>query len=344
MEFLWPMAFLLLPLPYLVRRFANPTPIASSGALRVPFYRQLASHPQGTGRRSVGTTSKLLLAGSIWLLLVVAVARPVIVGEEVPLPREGRDLMMAIDLSGSMAREDFALNGRRATRLDVVKDAAIDFINRREGDRLGLILFSERAYLQAPLTFDRQVVGELLGEAGVGLTGQQTAIGDAIGVAIKRLKDRPVDSRVLILLTDGASNAGVLDPIQAAKVAKDFGIRIYTIGVGASPSVVRTAFGRQVVDPSRDLDEATLKQIADTTGGQYFRARDVDGLASVYADIDRLEPVDGEPESVRPVDDLFYWPLGAALALTFIFAASLPGAAGALRIAWTPLKPSVRGA
>ena len=339
MEFLWPMVLLLLPLPYLVRRFAKPAPLASSGALRVPFYSQLASHQGDSSKRSVGEITKLLLAWSIWLLLIVALARPVYVGDEVPLPREGRDLMMAIDLSGSMAREDFALNGRRATRLDVVKDAATDFIQRREGDRLGLILFSERAYLQAPLTFDRKVIGKLLAEAGVGLTGQQTAIGDAIGVATKRLKDRPDDSRVLILLTDGASNAGVLDPIQAAQVAKDFGIRIYTIGVGASKSVVRTPFGQQVVDPSRDLDEATLKKVADLTGGQYFRARDVAGLASVYADIDRLEPVDSDPESVRPITDLFYWPLGGALILTFFFAGSL----GAFRIRWTPPKPAVEG-
>jgi Ca-activated chloride channel homolog len=323
MEFLWPLAFLLLPLPLLVRWLVKPAEVSTTGALKVPFYKRLTSAARAGSRGGTTHWFRLLVASLIWLLLVTALARPVYVGPETPLPIEGRNVMMAIDLSGSMGQEDFALDGRPTTRLAVVKDAAQDFIARRKGDRIGLVLFSDRAYLQAPLTFDRKVVGQLLNEAQVGLTGQETAIGDAIAVAVKRLKDRPADSRVLVLLTDGASNAGAMDPLQAAKLAKDLGIRIYTIGVGAGPQAIDTGFGRQIVDLSRDLDEVTLKKIADETGGRYFRARDVAGLSRIYSEIDRLEPVKDKPKTIRPSIALFYWPLGAALILTFLLAGAI---------------------
>ncbi|MFO1099900.1 MAG: VWA domain-containing protein [Xanthobacteraceae bacterium] len=323
MEFLWPLAFLLLPLPLLVRWLVKPAEVSTAGALKVPFYKRLAGAARGGARCGATHWFRLIVASLIWLLLVTALARPVYVGPETPLPLEGRNVMMAIDLSGSMGQEDFALDGRPTTRLAVVKDAAQDFIARRKGDRIGLVLFSDRAYVQAPLTFDRNVVSQLLNEAQVGLTGQQTAIGDAIAVAVKRLKDRPADSRVLVLLTDGASNAGTMEPLQAAKLAKDLGIRIYTIGVGAGPQAIDTGFGRQIVDLSQDLDEVTLKKIADETGGRYFRARDVAGLARIYAAIDRLEPVKDKPTTIRPSIALFYWPLGAALILTFLLAGAI---------------------
>lgn len=339
MSFLWPWVFVILPLPWLVRQFFRAAKLSTGGALRVPFYNQLVSAEGGGSKPSARRPVLLLLASLIWVLLVAAVARPVMLGDAMPLPREGRDLMLAIDLSGSMGRDDLSLGGREVSRLEVVKDAARDFINRREGDRLGLVLFSDRAYLQAPLTFDRRAVSTLLNEAQVGLTGQQTAIGDAIGVAIKRLKDRPAKSRVLVLLTDGANNTGILDPMQAAKLAKEYGIRVYTIGVGGGTRVVRTPFGSQRVNPSQDLDEATLKKIAETTGGRYFRARDIKGLASVYAEIDKLEPASGKSESVRPVIDLYDWPLGIALILSFLLALGylLPGTIN------TPMRENQKG-
>jgi len=205
----------------------------------------------------------------------------------------------------------------------VVKAAADDFIRRRKGDRIGLVLFSDKAYLQAPLTLDGAVVRSLLDEAQVGLTGTQTAIGDAIAIAVKRLKDQPASSRVLILLTDGASNAGVMQPMQAAQMAKDLGIRIYTIGVGADRMAVQTVFGREIVDPSQDLDESTLKKIAELTGGRYFRAQDVKSLAKIYALLDKLEPATGEPVYIRPSVSLYFWPLSAALVLTALLILSL---------------------
>lgn len=310
--FLWPLAFLLLPLPFLVRYFAKPVDPGLGGALKVPFFAALSSQ---TGYSNAATRApwwKLVLAAAIWALMVAALARPALVGDEVPLPAEGRDVMMAIDLSGSMDERDFAVNGRPTTRLGVVKDAADAFIAGREGDRVGLVLFSDRAYLQAPLTFDRGVVRDLLNQAQVGLTGQKTAIGDAIAVSIKRLKDRPEDGRVLVLLTDGANNEGVMDPIKAAKLAQELGIRIYTIGVGAQT--------RRGFMPASDLDEGTLRNIANLTGGTYFRATDVQGLAEIYRAIDQLEPVSGDPIHVRPEVALYFWPAGLALILSALFA------------------------
>lgn len=329
--FLWPFAFLLLPLPFLFRWLARPVEPTADGALRVPFFNTLLTGGLSNNRKGGAKLWRLLFASLIWALLVTAVARPAMVGPDMPLPVEGRDLMMAIDLSGSMGREDFALGGRATTRLGVVKEAADDFIERRAGDRIGLILFSNRAYQQAPLTFDRTAVRDLLDQAEVGLTGQETAIGDAIAIAAKRLRDRPAEGRVLILLTDGASNAGVMQPIPAAEIAKELGIRIYTIGVGAERVAVNTAFGRRIVNPSEDLDEETLSRIADMTGGQYFRATDVDGLASVYRAIDQLEPVEGDPVHIRPSVALYYWPAGAALALLGLFALTFAGPLPSLR-------------
>ncbi len=320
MTFLWPLAFLFLPAPLLVRLTLKPLPQSPAGALRVPFFATLQrQHAAGGGRQLQGWL-KLAAMTCIWLLLVTALARPAIVGPEMPLPAEGRDIMMAIDLSGSMGRADFMLSGRASTRLGVVKQTADDFIARRKGDRIGLVLFSDRAYLQAPLTFDRGVVRQLLDQAEVGLTGTETAIGDAIAIAVKRLKDRPAGERVLILLTDGASNAGVMTPLVAAGLAKKLGVKIYTIGVGADRVAVNTAFGQRIVDPSQDLDEATLTQIAQTTGGLYFRATDLNGLAGIYHEIDKLEPVADDPLFMRPTVSLFYWPLGGALVLLALFA------------------------
>lgn len=313
--FLWPLAFLLLPLPLIIRKLTKPIAPTQSGALKVPFFNRLFANRSAESNTAKTSIWRGLLSSLIWLLLVGALARPAFVGPEVPLPAEGRDIMMAIDLSGSMEQDDFALNGRRATRLDVVKAAADDFIDRRKGDRVGLVLFSNRAYLQAPLTFDRQVVRDLLDQAQVGLTGQKTAIGDAIAISVKRLKDRPAKGRVLILLTDGASNEGVMEPLKAAALAKELGIRIYTIGVGGEARAVNTAFGRQLVNPAQDLDEGTLREIASETGGKYFRATDVAGLAAIYEDINKLEPVSGDPLHVRPEVALFFWPAGLAVAL-----------------------------
>jgi Ca-activated chloride channel family protein len=315
-ELALPWVLALLPLPLLVRLIWRPAPAGRAGALRVPFFDAVAGIGHAPLAPAIGRRGLLAAMAAAWVALVVAAARPQWVGEPQPVEAAGRDLMLTIDLSGSMAREDLTIGGRTADRLTVVKQVADDFLARRDGDRLGLILFGTRPYLQAPLTFDRDTVRELLGEASVGLAGQDTAIGDALALAVKRLRDRPAQSRVVVLLTDGASNAGAIQPLEAAELAAAEGIRVYTIGVGADRMAVPGLFGQQIVDPSADLDEATLAKIADATGGRYFRAKNVEGLANVYRQIDGLEPATAEPLYVRPTRQLFQWPLGVALALT----------------------------
>jgi Ca-activated chloride channel family protein len=322
--FQWLWAFALLPVPLVMRWLMPHARQTRSGALKVPFYADLAAAGlAGRGARRAKAL-RLLLLWLIWALLVSAAARPAYLGQPVAIPVAGRDLMMAVDLSGSMARDDLALGGPLvADRLTVVKSVVDDFLARRKGDRVGLILFGSRAYLQAPLTFDRNVVRELLASASIGLAGPETAIGDALALAVKTLRARPEGQRVLILLTDGASNSGVLDPMDAAELARQAGVKIYTIGVGADRLPGGIGFGQRVVNPSADLDEETLQKIADLTGGRYFRARDGRGLAAIYDDIERMEPVAGDPLYLTPTVSLFQWPLGAALVLSLIFGAVL---------------------
>lgn len=323
--FAWPWAFVLLPLPYLIYRWAPPALAAEEAALWVPQLDPfaVARHQRGQRQRS---RLPLFLALLCWLFLVSAAARPEWLGEAMEFPISGRDLLLAVDLSGSMQTEDFALHGRQVDRLTALKSVADPFIEQRVGDRIGLILFGEQAYLQAPLTFDRPMVQRLLDEAVIGLAGDRTAIGDAIGLALKRAKEGEAQRQVLILLTDGANNAGQLPPLKAAELAATAGLKIYTIGLGAEAMEVRQFFFSQTVNPSRDLDEKTLMTIAETTGGRYFRARDSAELSQIYALLDQLEPVEREHDLYRPIIALFPWPLGGALlgALLLILMELLP--------------------
>ena len=310
-----PWMLALLPLPLLAWWLLPRAGEARDGALRVPFYAGLSDLPAATGvPRGVRGAAVVALKLFAWALLVLAAAQPQWIGEPVPVETRGRDLMLALDLSQSMEREDFEMDGRSVSRHDVVSAVAKRFIEAREGDRVGLILFGSRAYLQAPITPDRKTVAQLVDESEIGLAGRETAIGDAIGLAVKHLRERPAQQRVLILLSDGASNAGIADPVQAADLAKDAGVRIYTIGVGTETSVVQTPFGPRVIRGD-DVDEATLKKVAEKTGGLYFRARDTEGLVRIYQQIDALEPTLGADAVVRPERALFYWPLAGSLAL-----------------------------
>ncbi len=254
-----------------------------------------------------------LLAGAaalVWLGLLLAAARPQWVGEIESFPITGRDLLLAVDISGSMDTQDMILANRPVNRLSMVKQVAGEFIQRRRGDRVGLILFGSRAYLQTPLTFDTETTAILLEESEIGLAGRETAIGDAIGLAVKRLREDAASDRVLILLTDGANTSGEVQPLQATEFAAREGLRIYTVGVGADEMMVQDFFGSRMVNPSADLDEDTLTAIAERTGGAYFRARDAESLAQIYEQLDELEPVESDEEIIRPIDELFFWPLG----------------------------------
>ncbi len=321
LEFAWPWLFAALPLPLLALLLPR-APEVSHATLRVPFFTAV-NNPTllPTKQRS---NLRLLVAIVVWLLLVTAAARPQLIGEPIHLPISGRDLMLAIDLSGSMESDDMLLNNRRMNRLQAVKEVAGDFIERRTGDRLGLILFGRQAYLQAPLTFDRKTVRQLLDEAVIGLAGKETAIGDAIGLAVKRLREQPQENRVLILLTDGSNTAGTVDPMKAADLAAQEGIRIHTIGIGADEQLVRGFFGSRKV-MNTDLDERALKAIAQKTQGQYFRGRDLASLEAIYQLLDELEPVAEEQQLYRPIDELYSWPLTAALLLSILIALTKQG-------------------
>jgi len=308
----WPLTLLLLPLPALVY-YLLPSR-QQQVALRVPalddFRFGASERVQMRPHRWQQWLS--LLA---WLLLVLAASRPQWLGETVEIPLSGRDLMLAVDLSDSMRTADFILEGEQVNRLQATRRVASEFIERRRGDRLGLILFGSQAYLQTPLTFDSKTVNRLLREAVIGLAGERTAIGDAIGLAIKRLDLESDNSRVLILMTDGANTAGEVTPLKAAELAADRGLRIYTIGIGADEQIETTWFGLRRVNPSARLDEKTLRAIADLTGGRYFRARDSEELEQIYLQLDELEPMPRDRQDLRPIQALFVWPLAGSILL-----------------------------
>jgi Ca-activated chloride channel homolog len=313
-HFAWPWLALLAPLPWLLYRMRSAAE-PRGAAIFLPFLVALGPAAAAAAHRSRGAQ---IVFAALWLLVLLAAARPQWLGDPLPVPTTGRRLLLAVDVSGSMATPDMS-NGS-ATRLQVVQEVAGRFIDGRHGDQVGLILFGTQPYLQAPLTPDLTTVHRFLDEAVVGVAGPETAIGDAIGLALKRLKASaaandetgPGSPRetVLLLLTDGESNTGAMPPLEAARLAAQAGLRIYTIGVGAIPSGF---FGDR---GNTDLDEDTLKAIAKTTGGKYFRAGDVDALRSVYQTIDTLEPAAGREQWFRPAEEWFTLPLTIALVLS----------------------------
>ena len=315
-HFEWPWLLILLPLPLLIRWLLPAYQPIEQAALKVPFLDDFAE-----GETRVISRNQqwpLLLAAIAWFFLVLACTRPQWLGEPIEQAISGRDLMLAVDLSGSMEEQDFFINKQPVDRLTAAKWVASYFINRRVGDRIGLILFGTQAYIQAPLTFDRKTVITLLNESALGLAGENTAIGDAIGLAVKRLGNQPAQSRVLILMTDGANTAGEISPLKAAELAASKQLKIYTIGIGADEMIIRSFFGNRKVNPSVDLDEKTMIKIAESTGGHYYRARNIEELNNIYKRLDELEPVEKDKQYYRPRSELFYWPLSAALGLAGI--------------------------
>jgi len=322
----WPWLLVILPLPLLVRFLLRKVSGNSMMAMPVPWF----SHVSNARGKAVRQPILHAMAWLLWALVVVAAVRPQWVGEIETLPITGRDLLLAVDISGSMDTQDMVLENQAVNRLAVVKKVAGEFIQGRRGDRVGLILFGSRAYLQTPLTFDTETTALLLDEAEIGLAGRETAIGDAIGLAVKRLRNDAANDRVLILLTDGANTSGEVEPLQATEFAAREEMTIYTVGVGADEMLIRDFFGQRLVNPSADLDEDTLTAIAERTGGAYFRARDAEALSRIYERLDELEPVESDQETIRPVDELFFWPLSIALVLFLLTAVAVlvPGISG----------------
>ncbi|MFT4257298.1 MAG: VWA domain-containing protein [Pseudoxanthomonas sp.] len=314
--FAWPWMWATLPLP-LLAMWLLPARRSASPALRVPWGERLDRIAAGGRARAARIPWLGLLA---WALLCAAAARPQQLGESAAPPQDGRDLMLAVDLSGSMSEPDMELGGRIVDRLTAAKAVLADFLDRRAGDRVGLLVFGQRAYALTPLTLDRDSVREQLRDSVVGLAGRETAIGDAIGLAVKRLHAQPQGQRVVILLTDGVNTAGTLEPLKAAELAQQTGVRVHTIAFGGGGRMV-SIFGLQLPLPGGgedEIDEQTLRSIAQQTGGQFFRARDAGELAGIYAELDRIEPVHQPGKQIRPRIERYPWPLAAALCVALL--------------------------
>ena len=311
-EFIWALAAI--PLPLLVY-FLPSKKQTQAAPLKMPT---LVKGVNSADYAPKNNKTSLALLSFIWLLLILACTQPQWLGEAVNVPTQGREMMVAVDLSGSMEIEDMRLNGSPVNRLDMLKKLLGEFIERRTGDRLGLILFADDAYMQTPMTFDRNTVQQMLDEAVLGLVGKQTAIGDAIALAAKRFDEKKNSNRVLLLLTDGQNTAGKITPEQALELAVDKKITIYSVGIGADVMIQKSFFGSRRVNPSSELDEESLKNLAEKTGGLYFRARASEDMSQIYQRLDQLEPVEQEQQQMRPLSALFYWPLGFALLISFI--------------------------
>ena len=312
LQFSYPWVFLLLPLPLLFYFFA-PTYREPRMAVRVPFmdllFRLTGRHSDDGAALTRRTPLQKFQLVVGWLALVLALARPTWMDQ--PLVRElpMRDMLVALDLSGSMETADFTdASGESSDRLTAAKQVLDQFLSRREGDRVGLIFFGSAAFVQAPFTEDLEVVRELLDEAQVRMLGPRTMLGDAIGVAIQLFERSEVDERVLIVLTDGNDTGSMVPPLRAAEIAKDNGVTVYTIAMG-DPE----AAGEQA------LDEVTLKAVAATTSGEYFHADDRAELDRIYQVLDQMNPKQVETLSYRPEHELYFWPLGLAIILSLIF-------------------------
>ena len=313
----FPWALLLLPLPWLLWFLIPPAKAQVSAALKVPFYtamQTLIQHDRAVTTKR-GYFLWLVLA---WCFFMVALAGPKWVGEPRPLSRDSYNIMLVLDISPSMGVNDMVEHGRRQTRLFAVKRAAKQFVAKRVGDKIGLILFGEQAYLMTPLTYDRRNVAQRIDDASVGLAGKSTSVGDALGLAIKRLQHVPVEGRMIVLLTDGVSNSGVLPPVKAAVLAKSEHIQINTIGLHSSLDP-RSFDGLFLsMSGAADLDEDTLKEVAKTTGGRYFRATDPASLERIYEHIDQMARVTQDEAEIRPQYDYYPWFLAIGFMILFI--------------------------
>ncbi|PNS07355.1 vWA domain-containing protein [Solilutibacter silvestris] len=313
----WPWLLWAIPLAWLAW-ILLPVRQSQAAALKFPDAEALARVEDGAA--GIVHRGAPWLAWLAWTLLCIAAARPQSLGPAVLPPSSGRGMMLAVDLSGSMETPDMALGNETVDRLTAAKAVMSDFLDRRGGDRVGLIVFGDRAFVLAPITADLATVRQQLRDSVVGLPGTSTALGDAIALAVKRLRAVPAQERVLILLTDGVATAGVIEPLKAAELAQIAGVRVYTIGVGGG-ELQQSFFGIPVSTSGGDdeVDEATLQKVAQLTGGRYYRARDARQLSGIYGEIERLEPVKTQGKAIRPRIE-HYFPLLLAACGLFVLA------------------------
>ena len=300
LDFANPWFFVLLPLPVVVY-FLAPPQTPSGAVLVVPEGIERRMLSGGAGGQNPLRDIDMLTPICIWFLLVVALAGPRVVAPQQALPMSGRDLILALDLSGSMVRDDFALDGQTATRLEVVKAVGADFARARAGDRVGLVVFGSDAYVAAAPSFDTDAVAQKIEDMVIGISGRATNIGDGIGIALKRLVASDADTKVIILLSDGANNAGAAMPRDVAALAADMGVRIHTIALGPI-ALEETPDQRGVVDVR------TLDAIAKISGGQMFRVRTTDDLRAAASELDALEPTARAGLSAQTYRAFWIWP------------------------------------
>lgn len=317
MSFMWPWILCAVCVPFIVYRLfpaAERTEVAQ--ALYWPFFEQLKTDLE----KDSGQTKRWArwFFFGFWLCLVVAAARPVYWTEPLILSQQQRNLMLVLDVSGSMDERDFSVNQQPFSRLDIVQYLTQDFLQKREGDQVGVVLFGTQAYPYVPLTSDVKTAAQMLREMSVGMAGDRTSIGDALVLALKNLQNVPNSSQVIILMSDGQANAGIVTPDKAAELAKGMGVKVYTIGIGADTYTLPSAFGMPSVVMPSALDEKTLQDIAHVTGGQYFRAKTTQDLAQVYEHIEKLEPIEQDNLIVKTHKELFYIPALVALLLFWI--------------------------
>lgn len=323
-HFAYPSAVFLLILPLIFRYLLPAVKGLHGDALKIPFIEDLQKisiKSGGIWGAQLGKKSSSVALWALYLiyiLLVIAAARPQWVGEPIPMRSESRDIMLIMDISNSMLEPDFAIGGQRINRLSAVKKTASDFIDKRTDDRIGLILFGTQAYLQAPLTYDKKSVQDILWSMDAGMAGNSTSIGDAIGLALKNIKDDDKKEKILVLLTDGENNDGSLSMPEAINLAKNENVKIYTIGVGAEASFIDSFFGIKIGMGNNGLDEESLKLLAQDTQGRYFRATDTQSLQQIYNAIDKLEPTENNEQFSVETKELFYIPLLLATILAFI--------------------------
>ena len=314
----YPWFFLFFFIPFIMYVIL-PKVKSNNTALLIPHFKYLLNRFSNLSLKSNANLSILkYLLILIWLLIVISSMGIKWLGDPMLISQEGRDIMIAIDLSGSMQTPDMSVNGTYFKRIDIVKDVARKFVSNRVGDKIGLILFGSKPYLQTPLTFDRVTVDKMLSDATIGLAGEQTALGDAIALADKEFLTINSTSKALILLTDGGNNTGVFDPLEAAKIAKQENIKIYTIGIGAKQLQIQTMMGPQIINPSDDLDIDALKKISNLTGGKFYRAEDGNQLQGIYSSLNELELTKSNPTTLRPETEFYPWTLGIALILFYI--------------------------
>ncbi|WP_194757316.1 VWA domain-containing protein [Aliidiomarina indica] len=309
LEFAWPLLFWLLPLPLLVR-FLLPRIQRTAAAIWMPQARYLAPEYEA---KAGGHWARWILPSLIWIALVSAAAQPRWVGDPIALNPEAREIMIALDLSGSMQMDDMERNGRAVTRLEAAHSILADFIRRRTGDRIGLIVYADSAHVYVPITSDLETVATMAEEAFIGLAGQRTALGDAIALSIRYFLERESQERVVLMLTDGMINTGQINAEQALQLARNHDVRIHTIGIGSDEVTVQGIFGERRLNPSADLDEIFLNELARATGGEYFRARSSSEMERIYELIDRLEPIANDEQYLRPQRSLVHYPVSVAL-------------------------------